>query len=48
MQHIDWSDPPGWAADWDDNDMVFKGSNLRFENHLKSDYDLKSLAEKLG
>jgi phage terminase large subunit GpA-like protein len=22
-EHIDWSDPPGWAAEWDSNDLLF-------------------------
>lgn len=24
-EHIDWSDPPGWAADWDHNDLIVSG-----------------------
>lgn len=24
-EHIDWSDPPGWAAPWDKNDLVIAG-----------------------
>lgn len=23
VEHLDWEDPPGWAKDWDDNDLVF-------------------------
>jgi phage terminase large subunit GpA-like protein len=23
IEHMDWDDLPGWAADWDDNDLVF-------------------------
>ena len=23
VERIDWSDPPTWAAEWDDNDLVF-------------------------
>lgn len=23
IEHIKWSSPPGWAADWDKNDLVF-------------------------
>jgi phage terminase large subunit GpA-like protein len=23
LLEVDWSDPPGWAQDWDDNDFVF-------------------------
>jgi len=48
LPHIDWDNPPGWAAPWDENDLVSKDQTFRFENHPKSDYDLKSLADKLG
>lgn len=23
LEHMDWESPPGWAAEWDDNDLVF-------------------------
>ena len=48
LQHIDWENPPSWAAEWDNNDMVSEGVNFRFENYPKSDNNLKKLAEKLG
>lgn len=48
LPHINWEDPPSWAAEWDDNDMVGSAGNLRFENPPKGDNGLKKLAEKLG
>jgi len=48
MQHIDWSAPPSWAEEWDDNDMVYGDTNKRFEIHPKGEYSLRTLAEKLG
>lgn len=23
IEHLDWNNPPGWAAEWGDNDLVF-------------------------
>lgn len=48
LPHIDWSDPPSWASEWDSNDMVSSTPTFRFENHPKGDNNLRSLAEKLG
>jgi phage terminase large subunit GpA-like protein len=48
LQHIDWSNPPGWAQEWDQNDLVFAGPNKGFDIHPKSEYDLSKLAEQLG
>jgi phage terminase large subunit GpA-like protein len=27
IEHIDWSRPPGWAEEWDRNDLVFGGED---------------------
>lgn len=48
LPHLDWQDPPSWAAEWDDNDMVSKGENFRFQSQPKGDNNLRSLAERLG
>lgn len=48
MPFIDWTNPPPWADEWDNNDMVGQGDNFRFEIHPKGDSSLKDLAEKLG
>lgn len=45
---IDWSNPPSWADEWDDNDMVGEDGNFRFEFHPKGDSSIRDLAEKLG
>lgn len=48
LPHIDWDNPPSWAAPWDENDMVSANSTFRFESKPKGDIDLRTLAEKLG
>lgn len=48
LPHIDWSKPPSWAAEWDQNDMVSAGQNFRFASQPKSDIDLAALAERLA
>lgn len=48
LQHIDWDNPPSWAAEWDENDLVSEGVHFRFENPPKGDNNLKTLAERLG
>lgn len=48
MPMIDWSNPPAWAEEWENNDMVGAGDNFRFDNQPKGDTSLKDLAEKLG
>ena len=48
LHHIDWDNPPSWASEWDDNDMVCLDSTFRFEVQPKGDTDLRKLAEMLG
>jgi hypothetical protein len=50
VEYLDWDNPPGWAADWDKNDMIVgEQEENRFETKKKEEYkDLKSLAELLG
>lgn len=49
LEHLSWDDPPGWASDWDDNDLVFEGEvNKRFAAKQKGGYDLSKLAEQLA
>ena len=48
LAHIDWSSPPSWAAEWDENDLVTQTGHFRFENPPKEEYDLAKLAERLG
>lgn len=49
IDKIDWSDPPSWAAPWDQNDFVFElESNKPFTSQPKSEYNLSELAERLA
>jgi len=46
---IDWSNPPSWAREWDDNDLVFypETDGRPFEQKREVDIDLSSLGEAL-
>ncbi len=48
VPHIDWKNPPSWAAPWDENDLVSEGNNFWFDLQPKSDISLRKLAETLG
>ncbi len=50
IERIDWSDPPSWATDWDDNDLVFDpfGGTEQFAKKDDPILDLANLAEQLG
>lgn len=51
IEKIDWEKPPGWAKDWDENDLVFlPEENPRpFESKKKDvSKSLSRLAESLG
>ncbi|MGH9928615.1 MAG: phage terminase large subunit family protein [Pyrinomonadaceae bacterium] len=50
IERIDWNDPPGWAEDWDDNDLVFTPATgeYPFAPKSKDAYDLAKLAEALA
>lgn len=49
VEKLDWDNPPGWAKNWDDNDMVrtLESPKLfaKIENKV---YDFGKLAEKLA
>ena len=46
---IDWENPPGWAAEWDKNDLVRTAEEEpRFANTLKSRYDFAELGQALA
>ena len=50
IENIDWEKPPGWAAEWDDNDMVFDPTveqSLAVKPTKKAP-SLKELASKLA
>lgn len=49
IEYIDWDNPPAWAEEWDDNDLVCEDeNNKRFATKEKSEYDFKELAELLA
>ena len=50
IERLDWTDPPGWAADWDENDLVFKadGGDNPIASKRAAVYDLATLAQSLG
>jgi len=49
-EHIDWSDPPSWAAEWDKNDLVFEGdATPRFDRGpRRKRKSLRQLGEELA
>ena len=49
IERIDWDRPPGWASDWDSNDLVFEPiKEVRpFDAKPKPKRDLKALADAL-
>lgn len=50
LEHIRWDEPPGWAEEWDDNDLVFlpEVEPKPFARVAKAPYDLGKLAETLA
>ena len=49
LERINWDNPPGWAADWDENDLVSPDAvTLPFTTHRKGDYDLGQLGRDLA
>lgn len=49
VEVIDWSNPPGWAAEWDKNDFVrIAEGQSRFTNTVKSPYDFADMAKSLA
>ena len=46
---INWKNPPGWAAEWDKNDLVREANQEpSFTNTIKSRYDFGELATTLA
>lgn len=50
LEFIDWNSPPGWAAEWDKNDLVFNptAQTTPFEKLAAPKYDLGKLADDLA
>lgn len=48
-ESIDWDRPPSWAADWDENDLVFQdGDHKPFETSPSQGYSFGKYAEALA
>lgn len=49
IELLDWVNPPKWAAEWDENNLVTGDNNsLVFEHETKNDYALDQLGNLLG
>ena len=49
VEKINWSEPPGWAADWDTNDLVRMSTEAKpFANTLKSKRNFGEFAKALA
>jgi phage terminase large subunit GpA-like protein len=49
VEGLNWQEPPGWAAEWDKNDLVREADKeVRFANRLKSGYDFASFGKSLA
>lgn len=49
VESLNWNDPPGWAAEWDKNDLVREADKeTPFANRLKSGYDFASFGKELA
>lgn len=49
IERIDWDNPPKWAADFDQNELVRNSTDTKpFANVEKEVYDLSELARKLA
>lgn len=49
VEHLDWTNPPGWAADWDKNDLVHEAeTESRFTTNGEVNYDFAKFAKALA
>lgn len=49
LEQIDWNNPPGWAADWDRNDLIHKADEgKRFAEDRIPSYDFGKFASALA
>ena len=49
VEVIDWDNPPGWAAEWDKNDLVrAPEAAQRFANPVESKYDFAQFGAALA
>lgn len=49
VEHLDWSNPPAWAAEWDRNDLVRQpDAPIRFASQDEMPYDFSKFAKALA
>lgn len=49
VEALDWQNAPGWAADWEKNDLIrLPDATPRFANTIKSAYDFADFAKVLA
>lgn len=49
VEHLDWNNPPGWAEEWDKNDLVRTAdAERRFTTGAESAYDFAKFAKALA
>lgn len=49
VEHLDWENPPGWAAPWDTNDLVSEAeADPRFAIVAKTSYDFSKYGKSLA
>lgn len=49
VESINWKEPPGWAAEWDKNDLVrLPDKPVRFANQIKSGFDFAAMGNALA
>lgn len=49
VEHIDWENPPGWAAEWDKNDLIRQPDSApRFSTNGAEQYNFADFAKALA
>lgn len=48
VEQIDWDNPPGWAAEWDDNILVTAPNQKQRYDRDENPFDFSKLAENLA
>ena len=49
VEHLNWANPPGWAAEWDNNDLIRQPDGpSRFAQEQESEYDFSEFGKALA
>ena len=49
VEHLDWDNPPGWAAEWEKNDLIRQPAEQpRFARQVHSEYDFAAFGKALA